>query len=263
MNYDLNEKNIIVTGCNGQIGDKLCQVLNTHNANIFGIDITKPKTKQNNGSIYYQCDLTNENQVNFIVNEIYKKVDNIDCLVHLAGIDYKVTSTLEKSEIDLDHNSISNPCNVIKSVNSNLGILYNILYGLLSRFLKQETSRIILIGSVYGSHSPNPNLYRSSDGKYFYQKPIEYSLSKAMFPTVAKYFCAHYADKGLIINNLEPHAIIDKPDDNFLANFKNISPMKRICKVEEIVDFIICMISTKCQYLNGETIRIDGGWTTY
>ena len=263
MNYELSGKNIIVTGCNGQIGGKLCQVLNTLKANIFGIDITKPKIKPIKRSMYYECDLNNENEVDIIVNEIYKQVENIDCLVHLAGIDYKVNSMSEKSEINLDHTSISDPYNVRKSVNSNLGILYNILYGLLSRFLKQETSRIILIGSVYGSYSPNPNLYRSSEDKYFYQKPIEYSLSKAMFPTIAKYFCAHYADKGLIINNLEPHAIIDKTDDEFLANFKKISPMKRICKAEEIVDFIICMISTKCQYLNGETIRIDGGWTTY
>ena len=79
----------------------------------------------------------------------------------------------------------------------------------------------------------------------------------------AKYLCAHYSNQGLVINNLEPHAIIKNPDEEFLKNFRQLSPIGRICTAEEIIDFIIYLISSKCTYLNGETIRIDGGWTSY
>ena len=151
----------------------------------------------------------------------------------------------------------------MKSVNANISMVYNIVYSLLSKFIVQKESRILLIGSVYGEYSPNPNLYKSSEAKYFYQKPIEYSLSKSIFPILTKYLCAHYSNKGLMVNNLEPHAIIKNPDQDFLKNFRELSPIGRICTVEEIIDLIIYLISSKCLYLNGETIRVDGGWTSY
>ena len=86
------------------------------------------------------------------------------------------------------------------------------------------TSRLAKAGSI----SPNPNLYLDENGEKFFQKPIEYSISKSVFPIIAKYLCAHYGHKGLVINNVEPHAIIDEPKEDFLKNFEKISPMKMI-----------------------------------
>lgn len=257
-----NKKNIIVTGCNGLIGKSLCHSLNDEDINIFGIDFYDREIDNSKFFKFYKCDLTIEKNVNLIVNDIIQNVDNIDCLVHLAGIDYKVENNNKKFNFDIDHKSISKPEKVMKSLNANISMLYNIVYLLLPKLLKQSNSKIILIGSVYGSNSPNPKLYQSEDLKYFYQKPIEYSLSKSIFPTFAKYLCAHYANQGLVINNLEPHAIIENLDKQFLSNFKKLSPMGRICESSEIVDLIKYLIFSKCFYLNGETIKVDGGWTT-
>tara|TARA_S200000501_G_scaffold147951_1_gene139603 strand:+ start:62 stop:859 length:798 start_codon:yes stop_codon:yes gene_type:complete len=254
-------KNVIVTGCNGLIGRKLCDSLKDKKINIFGIDFEDKNTDISKFYEFYCCDLTFEKSVNSIVENIYEKVDNIDCLIHLAGIDYKVQEKNKKLNFNLDHNSISSPEIVMKSLSANVSMVYNIIYSLLPKFLNQDNSRIILIGSVYGSYSPNPKLYKSENSKYFYQKPIEYSLSKSIFPTLTKYLCAHYANQGLVINNVEPHAIIDSPDKIFLSNFKELSPMERICKSSEIADLITYLVLSKCFYLNGETIRVDGGWT--
>ena len=37
--------------------------------------------------------------------------------------------------------------------------------------------------------------------------------------------------------------------------------MERICKSSEIADLIKYLVLSKCFYLNGETIKVDGGWT--
>lgn len=261
MNNKNKNKNVIITGCNGLIGLKLCQEISKKNINIFGIDFIDKKNISSDNFNFYNCDLTNENQVEKVIEEISKEVNNIDCLIHLAGIDYKVASKLKKNQLSLDHNSISSPKQVMQSINANIGMLYNIVYSLLPVFLKQKKSKIVLIGSVYGSVSPNPKLYIENDKKYFYQKPIEYTLSKSIFPSFAKYLCAHYSNQGLVINNLEPHAIINYPDKKFLENFKKLSPMERLCDVNEIVDLIIYLTISKCLYLNGETIKVDGGWS--
>ena len=89
MGINLNNQNIIITGCNGQIGTKLCEQLNNQNFNIFGIDYLSKNNYLEN-FYFYECDLTDNEKVNSTINDIYKKVKNIDCLIHLAGIDYKV-----------------------------------------------------------------------------------------------------------------------------------------------------------------------------
>ena len=262
MFSNLKDKNILVTGCNGQIGSKLCEELLKCGSNIFGIDFTD-KNNDSKSFFYYKCDLTQEKDVKNVVNEIYGKIDTIHCLIHLAGIDYKIQKGSKNKEIVHDFNSLSNPSQVMESVNSNISMLYNTIYSLLSKFISQSESRIILIGSIYGSNSPDPNLYINENETFFYQKPVEYSISKSVFPILTKYLCCHYGKNGLIINNLEPHAIISNPDKQFLKNFKKLSPMKRICNVDEIIEFIIYLIISKCKYLNGETIKVDGGWTTH
>ena len=252
-------KNILITGIKGLIGKNTSKNLLHKGHKIIGIDISE--SHNDNKLDYYQCNLVSHIDTDKVLKKIFSKYKTIDCLIHLAGIDYK----LEKANNQFFDKflNISKPEIAMHSINSNIRIVYNIIYSLLPYFLKQSKSKIILAGSLYGSISPNPNLYLDKTGEPFYQKPIEYSISKSVFPIIAKYFCTHYASKGLVINNVEPHAIIDEPNKDFMRNFKNLSPMKRTCKVEEIVDFLSYLSLSDCDYLNGQTIKIDGGWSSF
>jgi len=251
-------KNILITGIKGLIGKNLSKDLLLKGHKIIGIDISE--SLNDNKLDYHQCNLVSYIDTDKVLKKIFSKYKKIDCLIHLAGIDYKV----EKGNGQFFDNflNISKPEIAMESINSNLSMAYNIIYSLLPYFLNQNKSKIILAGSLYGSISPNPNLYLDKQGNAFFQKPIEYSISKSVFPILAKYFCAHYGNRGLVINNVEPHAIIDEPNKDFLRNFKNLSPMQRTCKVEEIVDFLTYLSLSECDYLNGQTIKIDGGWSS-
>ena len=44
MNYELRNKSVIVTGCYGQIGSKLCEELDKMSIQIFGIDFLEEKS---------------------------------------------------------------------------------------------------------------------------------------------------------------------------------------------------------------------------
>ena len=108
-------KNVIITGCNGLIGRQICKLLSDNKINIFGIDLEDKNTDLSKLSQFYSCDLTLERGVNSIVENIYKKVDNIDCLIHLAGIDYKVQEKNKKMQ-----NIIQNITQGLVSLKSNL-----------------------------------------------------------------------------------------------------------------------------------------------
>ena len=252
------KKTIIITGSQGLVGKNLSKDLINKGHKVIGIDVNdfqKDKILD-----YHRCNLISHRNTDECIKNIFSEYKKIDSLIHLAGIDYKVKKDDGYQD---DFLNINKPEIVMKSVNSNISMAYNIIYSLLPYFLKENKGKIILVGSIYGSISPNPNLYLEKNGELFFQKPIEYSMAKSVFPILAKYFCTHYGRKGLIINNVEPHAIIDKQNENFMRNFKNLSPMKRTCKIDEIIDFLSYLSLSDCEYLNGQTIKVDGGWSTY
>ena len=252
-------KNIIITGCNGLIGKSLCENLISKNFNIHGLDINQTVISNANFT-FSKCDLSSYEETKEAINNIFDSCKEVASLIHLAGIDYKVDKLIDKKS-DKEF-LISEPHIALGSINKNISMVYNVIYSTLPKFIKQKKTRIVLVGSIYGSYSPNPNLYKDKNNEFFYQKPIEYSISKSTFPIIAKYLCAHYAKDGIKVNNFEPHAIIEKPEDNFINNFKKLSPMKRTCNVSEIVEAIIFLSSDRCDYLNGTTLRVDGGWNS-
>ena len=78
---------------------KFCKELNNYDVNIYGIDYVSIKEDNYKNFYYYQCDLTKEEEVNIVIERIYKKINKVDCLVHLAGIDYKIESGIKKETL--------------------------------------------------------------------------------------------------------------------------------------------------------------------
>ena len=60
-----------------------------------------------------------------------------------------------------------------------------------------------------------------------------------------------------------PHGIKNSHDKNFLKRFTNLSPMGRMCEVEEVVGPIIFLCSNSSSYMTGSCLILDGGWSAW
>ena len=92
LNYIMKNKNLIITGVNGGMGKATAEKFISLGFHVFGLDI------QNESIVkevdYYQCDITDDNRIKEIFNDIKLKVDVIDTVISLAGI-YAMDSLLE------------------------------------------------------------------------------------------------------------------------------------------------------------------------
>ncbi len=65
ISLNLHNKNIIITGGNGFLGSQITKALINEKANVYVIDIKKPKKKSS--VKYFKSDITNENELRKIL----------------------------------------------------------------------------------------------------------------------------------------------------------------------------------------------------
>ena len=99
--FSLEGKVAIVTGASGLIGKAFCQVLKEAGANVVAADIN---TNEELSDYYFQStDITDEDSVQQLVDNVIAKFGKIDILVNNAAIndmfeDPKATLELSKFE---------------------------------------------------------------------------------------------------------------------------------------------------------------------
>ena len=69
--FNLDNKNIIITGGSGFLGSQIVDAFLNERANVYIIDLQKPKKKSS--VKYFKSDITNEDDLKIILNFFKKK----------------------------------------------------------------------------------------------------------------------------------------------------------------------------------------------
>lgn len=258
--FNLNNKTIIVTGCNGIIGKSISKALSSYGADLILIDIVDQskinkqtrdlQKKFKNKILPIKLDINNEIET----KKIFKNINKIDVLINLAAIDAKVN---EGKEYVFDKKLLKN------SLNTNLIGTSIFTDFILKKMIKRKKGNIINVASTYSIVSPNINLYKGTN-TFKLNKPLEYILSKSFIPNYSRYIATTYARKGIRCNTIVPHAVITNNKNNkFKKNFLKLSPIGRFCKPSELNGVFIFLSSDSSSYMNGALITLDGGWTAW
>jgi len=95
-----------------------------------------------------------------------------------------------------------------------------------------------------------------------------YSASKGAIDAMTRSIAVDYAPQirantvcpGFVrIENSENNRTLQELKDWYISIAKRY-PMKRVCEVEEIANVVSFLSSDKSSYINGQSIRVDGGY---
>lgn len=96
-----------------------------------------------------------------------------------------------------------------------------------------------------------------------------YGVSKLAVRGLTVAFASELADDRIRVNAISPglmateNAIDDLPED-FVDNFvNNLQLVKRLGKMEDIVETVLFLCSDKASFITGETLRVSGGYPLY
>ena len=240
--YDLKNKNIIITGASGGIGNSIVKKLYECGANILASGTKTEKLerlKSNFENIkILKFDISESEKIeNFIDNATNELGGNLDCLVNNAGItkdNLAIRMNLEEWKNVIDINLTST------FLCSKYGI---------KKMLKNKSGKIINITSVVGHTG---NLGQSN-----------YTASKAGIIAMSKSLAIEYAKKNININCISPGfiqtAMTEKVDEKFKEIILSKIPSARLGQPEDIANAVLFLASNQSDYINGETLHINGG----
>ena len=62
---------------------------------------------------------------------------------------------------------------------------------------------------------------------------------------------------------MAPGGIENGQDQDFIKSYSKHVPMGRMAKVDEMLETLFLLATSGSDYINGQIIAVDGGWTTW
>ena len=239
---NLEKKNIIVTGASGGIGNAIIKKLNEAGANILasGTRIEKlEELKKNYENIkILKFDISQSDKIEeFIENATNELGGSLDGIVNNAGI----TQDNLAIRMNLDEWQ--------KVININLTSTFLMSKFAIKKMLKNKSGKIVNITSVVG-HTGNLG-------------QANYTASKAGIVAMSKSLAIEYAKKNININCISPGfiktAMTDKIDEKFKEVIISKIPSARLGEPDDIANAVLFLSSDQSNYINGETLHVNGG----
>jgi glucose 1-dehydrogenase len=259
-NPKLKGQSALVTGANSGIGKAVAISLANDGANVVVNYVTHPEAAQevvdiikaNGGNaIALPADVSNEEQVQSMFQEMYKAFGTIDILVNNAGL--QQDSPFEKMTL----------AQWQLVINVNLTGQFLCAREAVREFIRRgpvperskATGKIICMSSVHevipwGGH-------------------VNYATSKGGIMMLMKSMAQELAPKKIRVNSIGPGAIqtpINKSawdTPQALESLLTLIPYNRIGEPEDIGNLAAWLASDESDYITGTTVFCDGGMTLY
>lgn len=241
-------KTVLITGASRGIGRAIAKEFAKNN---YAVVINYNKSENDANSLLNEikasdgramlckADVSNKEEVNQMVDMVIKNFGHIDVLINNAGISSKGLF-IDESFVDM-----------MNIVNTNLISAINLSKKVIPSMLENEKGKIINISSIWG------NVGGSME--------VSYSTSKAGIIGLTKSLAKEYGYNNINVNCICPGAIDTQMNYNLTFEEKQELigqiPAGRLGKPEEIAKLVLFLSNDTGDYINGQVITIDGGFT--
>lgn len=251
QNYNLRNQVAIVTGGTRGMGREISLGLAAHGSdvvvlsrNISECEKVVEEIHQKGGQgLPYELDITSPFQeIEQMIQKVLAKFNKIDILVNNAGGFQVRKPLIEIREKDWD-----------KEVTINLKGLFFISKAVAKVMMGQGMGKIVNISSMLSSIAvPNVGIY---------------SVCKAGVSQLTRAMAVEWAQYNINVNAICPGWMETNPNANWVqdtSRYKKIvenTPLKRAGRAIDVVGAALLLSSNAADFITGEEIRVDGGWT--
>jgi len=206
-------------------------------ASAFGVEVT-----------VIPADVTKEEDVQTLRAESGR----IDILLNDAGASDKLGAWTETSKGEWE-----------RILTLNLYAPFRLCQLFAPAMMERRWGRIINIASVYGSVGCDPSRYPGLNWEapaYFASKHGVHGITHVLAPRLAPY--------GVCINSISPGMFIGERNSSMLSSAMidrliDGTPMHRLGNSDDLKAAAVFLASPGAQFVTGQNIIVDGGWTVW
>jgi 3-oxoacyl-[acyl-carrier protein] reductase len=238
---------VIITGASSGIGDAVARRFAEGGYRIVGVARRKDRLEQLARDLsditevaVCAVDVTAKDAANRAVSMALEKFGRLDCLINNAGsFKFGAVDQIDDATLDEDVElSFKAPFRFCRE----------------SLKVMQPGSSIVSVGSVWGI------LAGMGGGAYCALKAALIGMTQSI--------AADYGAKGIRANLVAPGVV--KTDmtrdfwdtDGFQRTNQELTPAGRDCTVEDVANAVYFLASQAGSFINGQTLALDGGWST-
>ena len=247
--FNLKGKVALVTGSSKGLGEASALALAKVGADVAicgrqpadidrVVEIAKSIGSNAAGFIF---DVTSKEKVRAGVDAVIKHFGRVDILFNNAGTNYRVP-VLEYPEEEWD-----------RIINTNLKSYYLVAQAVVPQMISRGYGKVINMSSILG--------------RIGIQNQLAYASAKGGVEQMTKIMAIEWAKQGVRVNAIAPTYFETEMVSQIRkepARFKFINertPMGRWGHLEEIEGIVIFLASPASDFITGQSIAIDGGWT--
>ena len=238
---NFKNKNILITGASGGIGNELVKKFVLLGGNVLGsgtktekLDLLKKKYPNIKVKKF---DIAEHSRIEEFIDNVFLELGGLDILINNAGINMDNLSLRMKDD------------EWKKVIDINLTSTFFLSKHVIKKMLKNKFGRIVNITSVVG-HTGNLG-------------QANYSASKAGIIGMSKSLAMEYAKKNITVNCVAPGFIVSDMTMNIAEKVKmyltSRIPMGKLGTGEDVSNCVAFLSSAQASYVTGETIHVNGG----
>ncbi len=249
--FDLSGKTALITGGSRGIGRAISERLAQHGANVVicarkaeAAEALANEINDRDGgrALAVVGNITLKEDLETMVSRAEAEFDRVDILVANAGLHVQFGPSAEMTDAALE-----------KTMDGNFRALHILSQRLLPAMAKQGWGRIINIGSIAAHFGTG--LYHS------------YTLSKSLAMQYTRNIAVEFGEAGIRANTVSPGLVRTDmargllEDEEELAKELARSTVGRPGEPDEIAGMIVALACSAGNYVNGQTLAVDGGQT--
>ena len=197
---------------------------------------------------FVQLDTTSKISLKKCINYLESNYGRIDALVNNA---YPKNKNYGRSFFDVEYKDF------VENIGLNIGGYFIAIQQFSNYFKKQGFGNIVNICSIYGVIPPKFEIYKNTP----MTMPVEYAAIKSGLIHMTKYLSKYFKGLNIKVNALSPGGILDKQPKEFLRNYNNYAISKGMLENKDMNGTLIYLLSDMSEYVNGQNIIVDDGWS--
>ena len=256
VSFDFSEKTVVITGASSGIGREIALLFADSGATVLNADIddhpdhvdipTHEIIAENGGSAeYVETDVTDPHEIKSLIDQA-RDYNGVDIMVNNAGVNVR-KSVLEVTPEEYEF---------VSGVNFR-GVLFGCQYAADDMIERDKEGCIVNVASIRTDTALDSQ--------------IMYNSTKGAVKMITRSAALDLAKSNIRVNAISPGRTVtsiaditrDAEEMSETSDLVKPIPVGRPAQPNEIAPTVLYLASDGGDYMTGEVVTVDGGWSIY